>query len=153
MIIFANNAVSTLKVALLASQTTLTLATGHGALFPIPGVGEYFKLTLEDRRNRTIEITHCTGRAGDVLTVVRAQEDTLARDFAIGATVANRFTRDSADAILAQATPANPWYLGPFAVAPVLNNEGGALVAGMKYFNTVSNIEFTWTGASWVPHG
>ena len=150
MIIFANNAVSTLAIALLAGQTTLTVAAGTGELFPVPGVGEYFKLTLEDRRNRTIEITHCIGRAGDVLTIVRAQENTLALNFAAGSTVANRFTRDSADAILAQVTPANPWYLGPFAVAPTLDNEGNPLVAGMQYFNTTSNIFFIWTGASWI---
>lgn len=150
MIIFANNAVSQLAVALLSSQTTLTVTTGTGELFPVPGVGEYFKLTLEDRRNRTIEICHCTGRAGDVLTVVRAQEDTTALNFALGSTVANRFTRDTPDAIIAQYPSPNPWYLGPFAVAPTTDNEGDPLVAGQKYFNTVSNIEFTWTGASWV---
>lgn len=149
-IIFANNAVSTLAVALLEAQTTLTVATGTGELFPVPGVGEYFKLTLEDRRNRTIEICHCTGRSGDVLTVVREQEDTVAMDFAIGTTVANRFTRDTPDAIIDQYPSPNPWYLGPFATAPTTDNEGDPLVAGMKYFNTVSNIEFTWTGASWV---
>ena len=150
MIIFANNAVTTLANPLLSSQTTLTVLATTGELFPVPGVGEYFKLTLEDRRNRTIEITHCTGRAGDILTIVRAQEDTLALDFAVGSTVANRFTRDSADAILAQVTPANPWYLGPFATAPVLDNEGNPLVAGQQYWNTTSQIFFIYTGASWV---
>lgn len=150
MIIFANNAVSYLAAAILSSHTTLTVAAGTGELFPVPGVGEYFKLTLEDRRNRTIEICHCTGRAGDVLTIVRAQEDTVALNFALGSTVSNRFTRDSADAIIAQVTPANPWYLGPFAVAPMLDNEGNPLVAGMQYFNTTDNIFYVWTGASWV---
>lgn len=149
-IIFANNAVSYLATAILSSHTTLTVATGTGELFPVPGVGEYFKLTLEDRRNRTIEICHCTGRSGDVLTIVRAQEDTTALAFAAGSTVANRFTRDSAEAILDQVPSPNPWYLGPFATAPTTDNEGDPLVAGMKYFNTASNIEFTWTGASWV---
>lgn len=150
MIIFANNAVTTLADPLLDSQTTLTVLATTGELFPVPGVGEYFKLTLEDRRNRTIEITHCTGRAGDVLTIVRAQEDTIALDFAAGSTVANRFTRDSADAIIAQVPSPNPWYLGPFATAPTLDNEGGPLVAGMKYFNTTDNIEYTWNGSSWI---
>lgn len=150
MIIFANNAVTTLAVTLLSSQTTLTVLATTGELFPVPGVDEYFKLTLEDRRNRTIEICHCTGRAGDVLTIVRAQEDTTALGFAVGSTVANRFTRDSADAILDQVPSPNPWYLGPFATAPTLNNEGGPLVAGMKYFDTTDNIEYTWNGSSWI---
>lgn len=150
MIIFANNAVSQLAAPLLSSQTTLTVTAMTGELFPVPGVGEYFKLTLEDRRNRTIEICHCTGRAGDVLTILRAQEDTTALNFAIGTTVANRFTRDSADAIIAQVTPANPWYLGPFATAPVLDNEGNPLVAGQQYWDTTLQVFFIYTGASWV---
>lgn len=150
MIIFANNAVTTLALPLLAGQTTLQVLATTGELFPVPGVGEYFKLTIEDRRNRTIEITHCTGRAGDVLTIVRAQEDTIALGFAAGSTVANRFTRDSPAAIIAQVTPANPWYLGPFATAPTTDNEGNPLVAGMQYFNTTDNIFYIWTGASWV---
>jgi len=149
-IIFANNAISSLAQPLTAGQTTLHVTPTTGALFPIPGANEYFKLTIEDRRNNTIEITHCIGRSVDALTIVRAQENTIALDFAVGTTVANRFTRDTPDAIVAAATPANPWYLGPFATAPTTDNHGDPLVAGMQYFNTSNNGFYIWTGGSWV---
>jgi hypothetical protein len=149
-LIFANNALSKLDQPLLAGQTTLTVQSGTGALFPSPSGGDYFKLTVEDRRTQQIEVMHCTGRAGDVLTVVRAQEDMSAESFLAGATVSNRFTRDTPAAILDEVPNPNPLYLGPFAVAPTTDNDGNPLQVGMTYFNTVDSRVYYWTGSSWV---
>lgn len=149
-IIFANNAVSKLAQALSSGQTTITVQTGTGALFPSPSGGDYFKLTIEDRRTQQIEVTHCIGRSGDVLTIVRAQEDMTAQDFLAGATVSNRFTRDTPDAILDEVPNANPLYLGPFATPPSTDNNGDPLTTGMSYFNTGDSRVYYWTGASWV---
>lgn len=149
-LIFSNNALSKLAQPLTAGQTTLTIQTGTGSLFPSPSGGDYFKLTIEDRRTQQIEITHCIGRAGDVLTVVRAREDMTAQDFLVDATVSNRFTRDTPDAILEEVPNANPWYLGPFAVAPTTDNDGDPLQAGMSYFNTSDTRVYYWTGATWL---
>ncbi len=149
-IIFANNALSKLAQPLLSGQTTLTIQSGTGALFPSPSGGDYFKLTIADRRTQQIEVMHCTGRAGDVLTVVRAQEDMLALDFLVDATVSNRFTRDTPDAILDEVPNPNPLFLGAFAVAPTTDNDGDPLTVGMNYFNTVDSRVYYWTGASWV---
>lgn len=149
-ILFANNAISTLASAIGVSATVLPLAAGTGELFPSPGVGEYFKLTIEDRRTQQIEITHCIGRSADSLTVVRAQEDTTALAFLAGATVSNRMTRDTADAILDQVPNPNPWYLGPFASAPTTDNDGNPLAAGQQYFNTANSTIYAYTGASWL---
>jgi hypothetical protein len=41
-------------------------------------------------------------------------------------------------------------YLGPFAVAPTTDNEGGPLQEGMLYFDTVSDVLFVWNGAAWA---
>jgi hypothetical protein len=41
-------------------------------------------------------------------------------------------------------------YLGPFAVAPTTDNEGGPLQEGMLYYNTVSNGLFVWNGTVWA---
>ena len=41
-------------------------------------------------------------------------------------------------------------YLGAKAVAPTLDNDGGALLTGALYFNTASNTMFVYTGSSWV---
>jgi hypothetical protein len=149
-ILFANNALSTLAQPITVSTTVLLLQTGTGELFPSPGAGEYFKLTLEDRRTQQIEITHCIGRSGDNLTVVRAREDTSAQVFLSGATVSNRMTRDTPDAILAQVPNPNPWYLGPFALAPTTDNDGDPLTAGQQYFNSSDTTLYVYTGASWL---
>lgn len=143
-IIFANNAISKLAQPLLSGQTQLTLQAGTGSLFPSPSGGDYFKLTIEDRRTQQIEITHCTGRSGDVLTVVRAQENMSALNFSTGATVSNRFTRDTPDAILAEVPDPNPLYLGAFASAPT------ATEVGQSYFNLLDEHVYYWTGGAWV---
>lgn len=41
-------------------------------------------------------------------------------------------------------------YLGPKAVAPTTDNDGGPLQEGMLYFNTTSNGLFVWNGSAWV---
>lgn len=87
-ILLANNVSSTLAVALTAStsNTTLTVATGQGALFPNPTGGDFFLLTLTAAGTAAsevpwqwgatmyYEIVKVTARSGDVLTVVRAYE-------------------------------------------------------------------------------
>lgn len=81
-VLWANNAVATLAGSISSSQTTITLSSGLGALYPSPGVGQFFPVTLISAANpNTREITYCTSRSGDVLTVVRAQEGTTGLAF------------------------------------------------------------------------
>ena len=40
-------------------------------------------------------------------------------------------------------------YLGAKASDPTLDNDGNALITGALYFNTVSNVMFTYTGSIW----
>ena len=101
--LYKNNAISRLKVDHTAAALTLTVLDGEGAKFPLPTGGDFFFVTLDDRRSGQIEICKCTARSGDVLTVLRAQEGTIAQDFAKDATVANRFTAGTLDIILATA--------------------------------------------------
>ena len=92
-LMYKNNAASRLKINTDAASPTITLYDGDGALFPQPAApGDYFVVTLDDRRTKQIEICTCTGRSGDVLTVERGAEDTVAQNFLAGAVVANRFT-------------------------------------------------------------
>jgi hypothetical protein len=64
-----NNAGSLLAGALAAIDTSLQVKTGEGARFP----SSYpFHITVDD------EIMECTSRAGDLLTVTRAVENTQA---------------------------------------------------------------------------
>lgn len=89
LILFANNATSTLATPITAAATTATLAAGTGALFPNPTSGEYFVLTFLDAATQTIrEIVWVTGISGDTITAMtRGQEGTtptayLAGDYA-----------------------------------------------------------------------
>lgn len=88
---FTNNASSTLAAGILAADTSLTVASGQGSLFPSVTGSQYAKLTIEDVAGN-YEIVHLTLRAGDVLTVVRGQEGTVALDFASGSRVECRIT-------------------------------------------------------------
>jgi hypothetical protein len=99
--IFSNNASSTLAAPITAGATSITLAAGTGSRFPNPSAGQEFALTLTDAATGTvIEITYCTARSGDVLTVVRGQEGTSAAAFIAGDLSANLLTAGQAAAFL-----------------------------------------------------
>jgi hypothetical protein len=93
---FGNNALSTLTVSLFAGETTLIIDAADAAAFPQPSAaGDYFLVTVEDLKQTPIqrEICKCTGRTGNLFTVVRAQEGFAAKDFTVGTTtVSNRVT-------------------------------------------------------------
>ena len=91
--LFNNNATSTLAGAINNTQTTLTLSSGGGALFPNPGAGQQFSVTLLAPSNPTVlEVCWCTSRTGDVLTIVRGQEGTTGAAWSAGISVANLVT-------------------------------------------------------------
>ena len=96
-ILFANNATTTLATSITSSDTSVTLASGTGVLFPNPTVGqEYFLLSLTDAATKTLnEIVQCTARSADVLTIVRSQEGTTARAWNAGDIAQNNWTAGS----------------------------------------------------------
>jgi hypothetical protein len=96
--LFSNNGVSTLRGAISASSNALLLQVGHGARFPaIVEAGDWFMVTLVNPGDGKLEIVRATARAGDVITVTRAQEGTLALDLPTGATVDHRVTKGTLD--------------------------------------------------------
>lgn len=99
MQLFSNNADSALDGAITSATTDITLQAGDGAKFPTPGAGDYFLVTLFQKLGTTElnhEIVRCTARTGDVLTVVRAQEGTTAKEFNSGDAVELRMTAGTA---------------------------------------------------------
>jgi len=78
-----NNAYGTLSAGIAAGDTTITLDGGQGARFPTLGAGDYFYGTLVDTGNN-IEVVKVTARSSDSMTVVRGQDNTVARAYAIG---------------------------------------------------------------------
>ena len=88
---FANNAATTLAAGIASGATSITVATGAGALFPTLAAGDHFYATLVDSA-QNIEIVKVTARSTDTLTVVRAQEGTSARAYSSGDKIELRLT-------------------------------------------------------------
>ena len=103
-IILANNATAKLAGAITTSSTSLTVQTGHGALFPAPSSPDWFPVTLIDASGN-IEICKCTARSGDILAITRAQEGTSAKAFADGARVSLRVTKAVLDYVFSVVNP------------------------------------------------
>lgn len=76
--LFSNNAISLLQLAVSPSSLTITVQPGLGSVFPNPGPGEFFLVTLEDiAAPNTREIIKIDSRTGDVLHIAaRGQEGT-----------------------------------------------------------------------------
>ena len=95
--VFANNAGTTLGSPVNTTQTTITLSSGAGSLFPSPTGSQQFAVSMLDALTRSVyEIMYCTSRTGDVLTVLRAQEGTTARSWLAGDFVNNYITAGTA---------------------------------------------------------
>lgn len=99
ILLFADNATSLLASGITNSQTTLTVTATQGALYPSPGAGQIFVGTIEDTGGN-IEVVWVTGRTGDVMTIVRAQEGTAPAAFASGSRFEIRCTAGMLQAML-----------------------------------------------------
>ena len=75
-----NDAVSRIAAGISSTDTTITLTTGSGTLFPVLSSGDYFPATLI-KSDGSREIVRVTDRSADVFTVLRAQEGTVAQTF------------------------------------------------------------------------
>jgi hypothetical protein len=73
-----NNASTTLLSSLNATDTTMVVAAGTGSEFPNPTGGNYFYLTLSNIAGDQ-EIVKVTLRNTDTMTIVRGQDNTVAR--------------------------------------------------------------------------
>jgi hypothetical protein len=80
---FTNNATSTLATGINNSVTSLSVASGQGALFPTLGGSDYFYCTLANAAG-TVEIVKVTARSTDTFTIVRGQDNTTAASWLSG---------------------------------------------------------------------
>ena len=90
--LFTNNAATTLASGITNVATTLTVATGTGAIFPTLTGSNFFYCTLQNTAGSTYEIVQVTARSTDTFTIVRAQEGTTASAFSAGDKVELRLT-------------------------------------------------------------
>lgn len=115
---FQNNARSLLASAILAADTSLTVESGGGDLFPVANVGanslpsanDWYKLTLTNLSNplsppATVfrEIVYVRTRASGssvMSNIMRGQEGTTARDWDVGTVAGLRMTaKDVSDVV------------------------------------------------------
>jgi hypothetical protein len=97
----ANNAASTIVGGISSVGTTVTVVAGAGALFPALSAGDYFYATLANIAGMR-EIVKVTARVGDVMTLVRSQEGTLAQAFPVGSRFELRVTAASVTDMIAE---------------------------------------------------
>lgn len=81
--LFTNFAATTLATPALATDTEINVV--DGSLFPAPAGEDFFQCVLASAgQELTREIVRVNARVGNTLTVVRAQEGTVAAEFAEG---------------------------------------------------------------------
>lgn len=113
ILLFANEAQTTLAYPISSSSTTIVIAAGTYQYFPSPGTNEAFKLTLISASNTAVkEVVLVTKVELDILTVVRAQEGTVARSWKAGDYAANLMTAGTENAFV-QFDQLNSGYLSP----------------------------------------
>lgn len=78
-----NNASSSLAASLAAGETLVSVLAGHGARFPVLAAGDWYPVAVQNAAG-DIEYMRATARAGDVMTVIRGQESTVAMNFDAG---------------------------------------------------------------------
>lgn len=102
---FGNNVVSSLAADITASQTTIQVMPGAGAMFANLLTSDYAnssnplktyaKITLTDAKETVFEVCHLTAVNNDTLTVIRGQEGTTAKGWSLNDVIANFATRGS----------------------------------------------------------
>lgn len=110
---FANNASTTLAQPITGVSTTIYVAAGTGVLFPQPTTGYNFLATIYNTSSTLDEIVLVTARNGDQLTVVRAQEGTIAQTWIVGDTIGMYPTKGTMEKLIQNDQLQN----GKYAVA------------------------------------
>lgn len=127
--LFTNNASTTLASSILSGATSLTVFAATGGLFPTLSGGQYFYITLQNVAGTVVEIVKCTARSGDILTIVRAQDNTIASGFASGDKVELRLVAAELNNF-PKLDETNTFPLAQtFTVAPVFTDAPGSRTA------------------------
>ena len=166
---YSNNASTSLPSGISDSATSITVADASS--FPAISSPDYAYLTLVSAT--ALEVVKCTDITGNVLTVIREQEDTDASAFVTDDRVELRVTTamltdaltetvaaaaTSAAAAATSATAAATSYdnfddrwLGSKSSDPSVDNDGATLLDGAAYFNTSNDVLMVYDlgGTTW----
>ena len=152
MTLFANNATTTVVGPIASTDTTVTVASGTGVLFPVPSGSDYFCATFYDAATGTInEIVHVTHNANDVFTIVRAQESTQAKAWNPGDSISALVTAGALKSFIQTGVGVNTSviyegtdagianHIQVFTLSPVPNGspvDGQVFLINVAYANT-----------------
>jgi hypothetical protein len=153
MILVSNNAATTTVGSTASGATTINVA--DGSKFPTPTGGDYALATLAgldgNSNENSWEIVKITARAGNALTVVRAQESTTAATWAAGTRLELRLTAGSIQPALVAGnnTPIGGLKTATFNSQPVIATTTGAVTidwtAGQNQKQTEPTGAITYT--------
>lgn len=153
MQLFTNNAVALLDLTLTVGATTIQVQPGLGSLFPQPGPGDFFLVTLEDIQSPLDrEIVCISGRSGDTLFVApggRGWEGSPILSWPAGETlVDHRVTAGTMDSALREPKLKVSFEGAPLGDATTLNFAGtGVTVTGTGDTKTVNISASTGTSS------
>ncbi len=154
LIVFENNSNGILNADIDAVTTTIQLVAGQGDNFPPTGVDEIFFITLQNYEAQLIEICRVTDRTGDVFTVLRGQDGTVARSWASATTVVQlRITRETLETFVQRGvtsltegelvTVNSQGQLTPLSDGLPQTWEYFTSAEGQAVFNTTANLPTT----------
>jgi hypothetical protein len=144
--VYSNLASAALASGISSGATSLTVATGEGAEFPSISGGDYFWAVLSE--GSTTEIVKVTARSSDTLTIERAQQGTSASAFTTAATVSQRLTKSTLEA-LRDLTAGFFNVSGPTAARTYTFPDASTSIPG--YTGSVTNGTLVaYDGSGWV---
>lgn len=101
----ASNAASNLAASLSKDDTMVRVMVGHGSKFPeLLKDGDWFPLGVANDLGE-IEYMRATSRVGDTIIVVRAQENSEARDYTAGDPVFLPLTKAALEEVIGISGP------------------------------------------------
>lgn len=148
---YSNNASTTLSATITNSTTSLSVASGAGALFPSTAGGDYFYITLTNGAG-DIEILKVTARSTDTFTVVRAQDGTSARGWSAGDKIELRLTKAMLDDLKGERALAGHTHSG--ITYSATSAAPSSPVAGDRWLDIDTGIYYTYVNdgdsSAWV---
>lgn len=146
---FTNYARTTLLVGITAVDVSITVAAGTGALFPALAANEYYYATLLIVASNTKEIVKVTARTTDVMTIVRAQDNTTAIVFSAGDRVELRIVAAAFTGFVPITVITGSAQLPAGTTA----QRDASPATGSTRLNTSLGKTETWNGVAWVSSG
>ena len=145
---FTNFAATTLASGINGVVTSLTVATGTGALFPTLVGAQYFYCVLADAATGTTrEVIKVTARSTDTFTITRAQDGTTGQTYITGDKVELRLTAAGL-ATLATTETAQTFTGVQTFTAPVLGTPTSATLTNATGLPISSGVSGLGTGVA-----